>query len=104
MIQDDHVILPLPLARPPKRAELKLLLGSPRRGVLVPPRIDQFKPAAKRRGQTVCIVTADEEAAASFRAVGRERTDDGMSTRTQGASKPGHISHLILRQVEKVKG
>jgi hypothetical protein len=41
--------------------------------------VDQFKAASERCGQTLCVVTADDEAAASLRPVRRERTDDGMS-------------------------
>ena len=87
----------------PERAELKLLYRSPRRRVLVPPRIDQFKAGSKRRGETVCVVTADDQAAAAFRAVRRERTDDRMPARAQGASKPRDIGHLIVRIGEKMK-
>src|ERR1700694_6082059 len=98
----NDVALPVPLV--PERAELKLLHGTPGRGVVLSPRIDQFKAVSKRCGESVRIVTADGQAAAPFRAVRREGGDDGMSARAQGASKPGNIGGLIARVGEKVKG
>src|SRR5882762_5561928 len=69
----------------------------------MPPCVDQLKAASECRGQTACVVAADGKAAASFRAVKREGTDDGMSARAQGAPKPSYIGRLILRVGEKVK-
>src|SRR5260221_5884029 len=71
----------LSISLAPERAELKLLYRSPRRGVLMPSAIDQFKAGSKRCGETVCVVTADDQAAAPFRAIRRERCDDPMSAR-----------------------
>src|SRR5690349_2629109 len=76
------------IALAPESAELKLLHRAPRREVFMPPGIDQLKAASQRGGQTLCIVTADNEAAASFRPVRSEGSDNGMSARVQSASKP----------------
>src|ERR1700737_97178 len=70
----------------------------------MPTAIDQLKSASKRDGQTACVMAADGKAAASFRAVKRECTDDGVSAQAQAVSKPRNISGLILRVGEKVKG
>jgi hypothetical protein len=86
----------------PKRAELKFLCRSPGRGVLMVPGIDQFKTVSKLCGKTVCVVTADRQATAAFRAIGRERADDRVPAKTQGASKPINVSHLVRRIGEKV--
>src|SRR5260370_20940756 len=94
--------LAVPLA--PECAELKLLHGAPRRGVVVSPCIDQVKPLAERCGESLRIVTADHQATAAFRPVKPERRDDGMSADAPGASKPGNIGGLIVRLGEKVKG
>src|ERR1700694_4671112 len=64
-------------------AELKLLHGAPRRGVVMSPCVDQFKAVSERCGEGVRIVAADHQAAAAFRAVGCEGCDDGMSARAQ---------------------
>src|SRR6267142_1740499 len=97
----EDVALDVPCAA--ECAELKLLHTSPRCGVVVPPCIDQFKALSERCGESVRVVTADHQAAAAFRAVGREGRDDGMSARAQGASKPGNVSRLIIPLGEKVK-
>src|ERR1700731_4847922 len=87
----------------PERAELKLLRRAPGRDVLVWSAVDQRKAASQRCGQTACIVPADDEAAASLRAVQRKRADDGMSARTHGAPQLGDIGRLVSRKGEKIK-
>src|SRR5437764_6250117 len=84
-------------------AELKLLRRAPGREVFVPPGIDQLKAASQRGGQGSCIVAADDEAAASFRPVRREGSDNGMSARPQSAPKAGDVSTLVVRKGKKVE-
>src|SRR5258705_5872204 len=69
----------------------------------MPARIDQFKALSEGCSESVRIIAADHQAAAAFRAVGREGRDDGMSADAQGASKPGNVSRLIGPLGEKVK-
>src|SRR5215212_578886 len=87
-----------------KGAELKFLCRAPGRDVFMPPVVDQFKAASQDGCQGCGVVTADKEPAASLRPVGRERGDDGMSTRTHGAPKPLKIGALFVLPRKEVKG
>src|SRR5664279_6540891 len=93
----------LPVRSAPERAELEPLRNSRRRGVLMPPCIDQFKAASKRRGQTGCVVAADDQAAASLRAVGRERADDHAAAGFDRSFQARDVGGLVGGLGQEVK-
>src|SRR3954468_5713331 len=87
-----------------KGAELKFLNRAPGRDVLMPPAVDQFKAVSQDGRQGCGVVAADKKAAASLRPIRRERGDDGMSARTQGAPEPLNIGDLFVLPRKEVKG
>ena len=73
----------------PEYAELKDLPGVPRGRVFVPLCVHQLERGAERPAQARAVIAGDRQAAALFRAVEREGSDDGVPADFQAAPEAG---------------
>src|SRR5438874_13523355 len=87
----------------PEYAELNDLPGVPRGRVFVPLCVHQLERGAKRPAQARAVIAGDRQAAALFRAVEREGSDDGVPADFQAAPEAGDVGGAIACVGEKVK-
>src|SRR5947207_982183 len=87
----------------PEYAELEDLPGIPRGRVFVPLRMHQLERGAERLSQARAVIAGDRQAAALFRAVEREGSDDGVPADFQAAPEAGDVGGAIACVGEKVK-
>ena len=71
--------------------------------MLVPLRVDQLEHGTERLSKARAVIAGDRQAAALFRAVQREGSDDGVPPDFQAAPEAGDVSGAIVRFGEKVE-
>ncbi len=72
--------------------------------MVVPPRSRQFKPFTQFSGKTRLIVSVDRQPAAFFRAVGRKRSNDDVTTGLDDLSHARDVGRTVRRISQKMEG